>query len=66
MERTRRVRVLITRARDIVQSDGDQAEAVRAMDEALELLRKIGVDMSRFRDLLAKPFRLSEHDLPKG
>jgi hypothetical protein len=54
MERARRVRLLIAKAKDVIEKEGDRREAVQAMEEAIELLRKIEADMTKFRDLLAQ------------
>ena len=57
MERSRRVRVLVTRARDLVEAGGDQQKALEMLQEAIDLLRKIEADMARFRDLIGSHSR---------
>jgi hypothetical protein len=53
MERARRVRILVTKAKDLIERGGDRTEALQAMQEAIVLLGRIEGDMSRFLDLLA-------------
>ena len=57
MERTKRVRMLLTRAKQIVERSGNQQEALQALEEAIDLLRRIEADMARFRDLLGSHAR---------
>ncbi len=57
MERVKRVRMLVTRAKDTVQRGGGQEDTVEMLREAIDLLRKIEGDMNRFRDLLAPKLR---------
>jgi hypothetical protein len=53
MERVKRVRMLVVRAMDAVQRGGEPQATLRVLQEALDLLRKIEGDISRFRDQLA-------------
>ncbi len=53
MERARRVRMLVSKAKGLIEQDGDRALAVETLDEALRLLERIEHDMRRFEDVLA-------------
>jgi hypothetical protein len=53
MERMKRVRMLIMHAQNALQRGGEQQAALTALQEAIELMRRIEADMSRFRDRLA-------------
>ncbi len=53
MERVKRVRMLIMQAQNAVHQGGDQQAVLKPLQEAIELVRKIEVDMNRFRDRLA-------------
>ena len=54
MERTRRVRMLITRAKDLMEAGGNQPDTLGLLLEAIDLLRKIENDMARFRNVLGR------------
>jgi hypothetical protein len=53
MRRARRVRMLVTKARELIERSGDRTEALQAMQEAIDLLRHIEDDMTRFLDAIA-------------
>ncbi len=53
MRRARRVRMLVTKAKDLVERGGERTEALQAMQEAIDLLRQIEDDMTRFLDAVA-------------
>ncbi len=60
MERARRARVMVLRARDMVQRGADQSEILQALDEAIQMLEKIERDVSRFRDILSRQYQAQE------
>ncbi len=57
MERVKRARILMTRAKDAVERRGEQPETVQMLQEAIDLLHEYEVDASRFRDLLSPKMR---------
>ncbi len=45
--------MLVTKAKDLVERGGERTEALQAMQEAIDLLRQIEDDMTRFLDAVA-------------
>jgi hypothetical protein len=60
MERARRVRLLISRAKELVETGGDREETLQAMRAAIQLLRSIESDMTQFIDRLSPDRRQAQ------